>query len=57
MVFSYQLTMDVHTWTSSSDPLVKYGGLRGCSATVASDARSSAAEDLLEELAAGRLVL
>ena len=35
--------MDVHVWTSSSNPPWKYGGLRGCSATFAGDARSSAA--------------
>ena len=49
--------MDVHTWTSSSSPPQKYGGLRGRSATVADDAQSSAANGLLEELVVGWLVL
>ena len=49
--------MDVHTWTSSFDPPVKYGGLSGGRATVAGDARSPAAGDLFEELAVGWLML
>ena len=52
-----RLTIDAHVWTSSFNPLVKYGGLRRCSAIVTSDERSSAAINLFEELAAKRLVL
>ena len=47
---SQRSTIDVQTWTLMSNPPQKYGGLRGCSATIAGDARSSAAF-LLDEFA------
>ena len=56
MVSHQRLMIDVQTWTSSSNPPQKYDGLRGCSATIAGDARSLAAS-LLEELASCWLVL
>ena len=48
--------MDVQTWTSLSIPPQKYGSPRGCRAAIAGNAQYSVAEDLLEGLAAGRLV-
>ena len=56
MALSQRSTIAIQTWTSSSIPPQKYGGLRGCRTTDAGDARSFAAY-LLEDVALGWMVL